>query len=78
LPIEEEELEEMSLEDEEKPPVRVLKPTARFDSFVLWHQDILVDEGKDGYLRSLSEWTNIASEVRAYVQLNVKCASRWA
>ncbi len=77
-PIEEEELEEMSLEDEEKPPVRVLKPTARFDSFVLWHQDIPVDEGKDEYLRSLSEWTNIASEVRAYVQLNVKCASRWA
>jgi ribonuclease H2 subunit C len=67
---EEEELDEMSLEDEEKPPVRVLKPTARFDSFVLWHQDIPVDEGRDEYLRSLSEWTNIASEVRAYVQLN--------
>jgi hypothetical protein len=77
-PIEEEELDEMSLEDEEKPPVRVLKPTARFDSFVLWHPDIPVDEGKDEYLRSLSEWTSIASEVRAYVQLSVKCASRWA
>ena len=64
-----------AFEDEEKPPVRVLKPTARFDSFVLWHPDIPVDEGKDEYLRSLSEWTNIASEVRAYVQLNVKCAS---
>jgi ribonuclease H2 subunit C len=77
-PAEEEELDEMSLDDEEKPPVRVLKPTARFDSFVLWHPDIPVDEGRDEYLRSLSEWTNIASEVRAYVQLNVKCASRWA
>jgi hypothetical protein len=77
-PIEEEELDEMSLEDEEKPPARVLKPTARFDSFVLWHPDIPVDEGKDEYLRSLSEWTSIASEVRAYVQLSVKCASRWA
>ena len=77
-PIEEEELDEMSLEDEEKPPVRVLKPTARFDSFVLWHPDIPVDEGQDEYLRSLSEWTNIASEVRAYAQLNVKSASRWA
>ena len=65
----EEELDEMSLEDEEKPPVRVLKPTARFDSFVLWHPDIPVDEGRDEYLRSLSEWTNIASEVRAYAQL---------
>ncbi|KAF8489962.1 ribonuclease H2, subunit C [Russula emetica] len=62
-PTEEEELDEMSLEDEEKPPVRALKPTARFDSFVLWHPDIPVDEGKDEYLRSLSEWTNIASEI---------------
>jgi hypothetical protein len=75
--IEEEELDEMSLEDEEKPLVRVLKPTARFDSFVLWHPDNPVDEGQDEYLRSLSEWTKIASEVRAYVQLNVKWASRW-
>ena len=77
-PIEEEEVDEMSLEDEEKPPDRVLKPTARFDSLVLWHPDIPVDEGQDEYLRSLSEWTNIASEVRAYAQLSVKCASRWA
>ena len=73
-PIEEEELDEMSLDDEERPPVRVLKTTARFDSFVLWHPDIPVDEGQDEYLRSLSEWTNIASEVRACVQLNVKYA----
>jgi ribonuclease H2 non-catalytic Ylr154p-like subunit len=36
---------------------------ARFDSFVLWHRDIPVDEGRDVYLRSLSEWMNIASEV---------------
>jgi Ribonuclease H2 non-catalytic subunit (Ylr154p-like) len=69
-PIEDEELDEMSLDDEEKPPVRALKPTARFDSFILWHPDIPVDEGKDEYFRSLSEWTNIASEVCSYVQLN--------
>ena len=72
-----EELDGISLEDgEEEPPapVRVLKPTARFDSFVLWHPDIPVDEGRDEYLRSLSEWMDIASEVRAYVRLNVKCA----
>jgi len=43
-PTDEEELDEMSLEDEEKPPVRVLKPTARFDSFVLWHPAIPVVE----------------------------------
>lgn len=53
---------EMSLEDGR--PVKVLKPAARFDSFVLWHPDIAVDEGKDEYLRSLSEWVNIAAEVR--------------
>ncbi|KAH9971005.1 hypothetical protein BGW80DRAFT_1325058, partial [Lactifluus volemus] len=35
----------------------------RFDSFVLWHPDNPVDEGKDEYLRSLSEWVNIAAEV---------------
>jgi ribonuclease H2 subunit C len=52
----------MSLED--RHPVRVLKPAATFDSFVLWHPDIPVDEGKDEYLRSLSEWVNIAAEVR--------------
>lgn len=77
-PAEEEELDEMSLEDEEKPPVRALKPTARFDSFVLWHPDIPVDEGQDEYLRSLYEWTDMASEVCDHVQLNVKCASQWA
>ncbi|KAI0248737.1 ribonuclease H2, subunit C [Lactifluus subvellereus] len=49
---------------EEDGPVRTLKPAARFDSFVLWHPDIPVDEGKDEYLRSLSEWVNIAAEVR--------------
>jgi ribonuclease H2 subunit C len=53
---------DMSLED--RHPVRVLKPAATFDSFVLWHPDIPVDEGKDEYLRSLSEWVNIAAEVR--------------
>ncbi len=72
----EEEMDKVSSEDEDKRLVRVLKPTARFDSFVLWHPDIPVDEGKDEYLRSLSEWTNIASEVRADVPVNVKCVSR--
>ncbi|KAH9009452.1 ribonuclease H2, subunit C [Lactarius hengduanensis] len=51
------------LPPEEERPVRVLKPSARFDSFVLWHPDITVDEEMDEYLRSLSEWVNIASEI---------------
>lgn len=71
-PTEVEEMDEASPEDEDVRPVRVLKPVARFDSFVLWHPDIPVDEGKDEYLRSLSEWTNIASEVRTYSPVNVK------
>ena len=70
-PTEEEELDEVSPEDEDARPARVLKPTARFDSFVLWNPDIPVDEGRDEYLRSLSEWTSIASEVRACVPANV-------
>lgn len=49
---------------EEEGPVKTLKPAAQFDSFVLWHPDIPVDEGKDEYLRSLSEWVNIAAKVR--------------
>ena len=52
------------LPPEEDRPVKVLKPSARFDSFVLWHPDLPVDEEMDEYLRSLSEWVNIASEVR--------------
>jgi ribonuclease H2 subunit C len=66
---EEEELDEILPEedDEDGLPVRVLKPTAKFDSFVLWHPDNPVDEGKDEYLRSLSEWTSMASEVRLQV-----------
>ncbi|KAH9166999.1 ribonuclease H2, subunit C [Lactarius sanguifluus] len=51
------------LPPEEERPVRVLKPSARFNSFVLWHPDIPVDEEMDEYLRSLSEWVNIASEI---------------
>ena len=43
--------------------IRVLRPTAKFDSFVLWYPDIPVDEGKDEYLRSLNEWIGLAAEV---------------
>ena len=63
----------MSPEDER--PVRVLKPAARFDSFVLWHPDIAVDEGKDEYLRSLSEWVDIAAEVRSRRLVRVEPSS---
>ncbi|KAI0630816.1 ribonuclease H2, subunit C [Trametes polyzona] len=48
---------------EEEGPVRLLQPTAQFSSFVLWHPDIPVDEGRDEYLRSLTEWTKLAAEI---------------
>ncbi|GBE89516.1 hypothetical protein SCP_1601780 [Sparassis crispa] len=44
-------------------PSRVLEPTSSFSSFVLWHPDIPVDEGKDEYLRSLTDWTRLAAEI---------------
>ena len=46
---------------------RALRPAARFASFVLWNQDIPVDEGRDEYLRALREWTRLAAEVSARV-----------
>jgi len=46
------------------PAVRTLIPTSTFSSFVLWHSDIPVDEGKDEYFRSLTEWTQLAERVR--------------
>lgn len=42
---------------------RILQPVSTFSSFVLLHPDIPVDEGKDEYLRSLSEWTRLSAEV---------------
>ncbi|KAI0675560.1 ribonuclease H2, subunit C [Trametes maxima] len=44
-------------------PVRTLIPEAQFSSFVLWHPDIPVDEGRDEYLRSLTEWTSLSAEI---------------
>jgi hypothetical protein len=44
-------------------PERTLTPSARFNSFVLWNADIPVDEGRDDYMRSLTEWTRLAAVV---------------
>jgi ribonuclease H2 subunit C len=65
-----------TMSPEDGRPVRVLKPAARFDSFVLWHPDIAVDEGKDEYLRSLSEWVDIAAEVRPRRLIRVEESNR--
>ncbi|KAK7439206.1 hypothetical protein VKT23_017696 [Stygiomarasmius scandens] len=42
---------------------RTLQPTSRFSSFVLWHPDIPVDEGRDEYYGALDEWVAIAHAV---------------
>lgn len=46
---------------------RTLKPTAQFSSFVLWNPDLPVDQSRDEYLRSLTEWTKLAAEVRVLI-----------
>ncbi|KAK7448402.1 hypothetical protein VKT23_013666 [Stygiomarasmius scandens] len=43
--------------------VRMLQPTSRFSSFILWHPDIPVDEGRDEYHGALNEWVAIAHAV---------------
>ncbi|KAG1735920.1 ribonuclease H2, subunit C [Suillus paluster] len=45
---------------------RRLTPVSRFSSLNVWSPDIPVDEGKDEYLRSLTEWTKLAAEIHAY------------
>lgn len=42
---------------------RALEPISTFNSLVVWHPDISVDEGKDEYIRAMTEWTGIAAEV---------------
>lgn len=49
---------------EEEGMTRTLEVAGRFDSFVLWHPDFPVDEGRDEYLRTLTEWVALSAEVR--------------
>ena len=44
-------------------PTRVLEPVSTFSSFVLWNADIPANDGRDEYVRSLREWTNLVAEV---------------
>jgi hypothetical protein len=63
-------------EDSAAPAVRVLRPSATFSSFVLWNADIAVDEGKDEYLRTITEWMDLAAEV-GYMHFWTPCRSRF-
>nr|VWP02244.1 Uncharacterized protein [Ganoderma boninense] len=47
----------------EEGATRLLQPISTFSSFVLWHPDVAVDEARDEYLRSLTEWTRLAAEI---------------
>ena len=42
---------------------RTLQPAETFKSFVLWQADYPVDEGRDEYYRSLTEWTTLSAQV---------------
>jgi hypothetical protein len=59
------------LQDDET--VRTLRPSATFSSLVLWNPDIPVDEGRDEYLRSTTEWMTLAAQVRVPVARTHPC-----
>lgn len=44
--------------------IQTLRPTAKFSSFTLWNPDVDVDEGRDEFLRTLSEYQQLSAEVR--------------
>ncbi|KAI5895850.1 uncharacterized protein SCHCODRAFT_01122653 [Schizophyllum commune H4-8] len=48
---------------EDTRPSRVLNPASQFSSFMVWGADIPVDEGRDDYIRALTEWTALAEEI---------------
>ena len=48
---------------------RRLQPTETFTSFILWQPDYPVDEGKDEYCRSLTEWTRLVAQVRTTIDI---------
>ncbi|KAL0954088.1 hypothetical protein HGRIS_005234 [Hohenbuehelia grisea] len=45
----------------EEPPIRGLHPTAAFSAFMLWQPDNPVNEARDEYHRSLTEWVGLSS-----------------
>lgn len=48
-------------------PLRKLIPQSTFSSITLWHADRAVDETRDEYYRTLTEWMALSHEVRIYV-----------
>lgn len=52
-------------EMDEEIPLRKLIPQSTFSSITLWHADRAVDETRDEYYRTLTEWMALSHEVRA-------------
>ncbi|KAL5492578.1 hypothetical protein ACEPAI_4025 [Sanghuangporus weigelae] len=49
--------------NEHEGEVKVLKAMQTFQSIVVWNPDVVVDDGRDEYIRALREWTAVASEL---------------
>lgn len=52
-----------NLEMDEETPLRKLLPQSTFSSITLWHADRAVDETRDEYYRTLTEWMALSHEV---------------
>ncbi|KAF9522369.1 ribonuclease H2, subunit C [Crepidotus variabilis] len=44
-------------------PTRKITPQAQFASFTLWQADRVVDKTNDEYMKALTEWVGLASEI---------------
>jgi len=55
------------LEMGEEIPLRKLVPQSTFSSITLWHVDRAVDETRDEYYRTLTEWMALSHEVSKLV-----------
>ena len=54
---------DQELEEEEIPLLQKLIPQSTFSSITLWHADRAVDEIRDEYYRTLTEWMALSHEV---------------
>jgi hypothetical protein len=54
---------DFEMDEQEIPPLRKLIPQSTFSSITLWHADRAVDETRDEYYRTLTEWMALSHEV---------------
>ncbi|KAF8511809.1 ribonuclease H2, subunit C [Hysterangium stoloniferum] len=58
-------------EEPDAASIKTLTLSGKFTSFTLWNADADVDEGRDEYLRSLSEYQCLMAEARSVVYSSV-------